>query len=64
MNIKELRKKDAKQLKKDLLEFRKEQFNLRFQAANSQLEKTSRVRVVRRSIARIKTLLNATSSAK
>ena len=62
MNIEELRKKDSKQLKSQLLELRKEQFNLRFQAAGGQLQKTSRVREVRREIARIKTLLNEASA--
>jgi large subunit ribosomal protein L29 len=42
-----------------LAELKREQFNLRFQAATSQLEKPSRVREVRRTIARIKTLQNA-----
>ena len=58
MKIEELRKKDTKQLKEKLLELRKEQFNLRFQVAGGQLEKTSRIFEVRRDIARIKTLLN------
>ena len=62
MNIEELRQKDSKQLKTQLLELRKEQFNLRFQAAGGQLQKTSRVREVRREIARIKTLLNEASA--
>ena len=62
MRIEELRKQDSKQLKTQLLELRKEQFNLRFQAAGGQLEKTSRVREVRRDIARIKTLLNEASA--
>ena len=62
MNIEELRQKDSKQLKNQLLELRKEQFNLRFQAAGGQLQKTSRVREVRREIARIKTLLNEASA--
>ena len=39
-----------------MLELKREQFNLRFQSATNQLEKPSRVRVVRRTIARIKTL--------
>ena len=43
------------QLASDLAELKREQFNLRFQSATNQLEKPSRVRVVRRSIARIKT---------
>jgi len=44
------------QLNDELLKLKKEQFNLRFQRATGQLENTSRVRVVRRDIARIKTL--------
>ena len=43
------------QLDDELLKLKKEQFNLRFQAASGQLENTSRVRQVRRDIARIKT---------
>ena len=46
----------ADQLQDELLSLKKEQFNLRFQRATGQLENTSRVRVVRRDIARIKTL--------
>ena len=46
-----------------LAELKKEQFNLRFQAATSQLEKTSRVREVRRDIARLKTLMNEAALA-
>jgi large subunit ribosomal protein L29 len=44
------------QLQQQLAELKREQFNLRFQSATNQLEKPSRVRVVRRTIARIKTL--------
>ena len=44
------------QLSTQLTELKREQFNLRFQAATNQLEKPSRVREVRRTIARIKTL--------
>ena len=44
------------QLQTQLAELKREQFNLRFQAATNQLEKPSRVREVRRTIARIKTL--------
>ncbi len=44
------------QLSDELLKLKKEQFNLRFQRATGQLENTSRVRIVRRDIARIKTL--------
>jgi large subunit ribosomal protein L29 len=46
------------QLQQQLSELKREQFNLRFQSATNQLEKPSRVRVVRRTIARIKTLQN------
>ena len=44
------------QLQTQLAELKREQFNLRFQSATNQLEKPSRVREVRRTIARIKTL--------
>jgi large subunit ribosomal protein L29 len=44
------------QLSEELLKLKKEQFNLRFQRATGQLENTSRVRVVRREIARTKTI--------
>ncbi|HTV33339.1 MAG TPA: 50S ribosomal protein L29 [Methylocella sp.] len=44
------------QLEQELLSLKKEQFNLRFQRATGQLENTARIRVVRRDIARIKTL--------
>ena len=46
------------QLQQQLLDLKREQFNLRFQAATNQLEKPSRVKEVRRSIARIRTLQN------
>jgi large subunit ribosomal protein L29 len=46
------------QLQQQLTDLKREQFNLRFQAATNQLEKPSRVREVRRTIARIKTLQN------
>ncbi len=44
------------QLEQEFLDLKKEQFNLRFQRATGQLENTARVRVVRRDIARIKSL--------
>ena len=44
------------QLSDELMKLKKEQFNLRFQRATGQLENTSRVRVVRRDIARIRTV--------
>jgi len=49
--------------KENLSELKREQFNLRFQAATNQLEKPSRVREVRRTIARIKTLQSDRSRA-
>jgi len=55
--ITELRAKSDDQLKDQLLGLKKEQFNLRFQRASGQLENTARVRLVRREIASIKTLL-------
>ena len=52
----DLRQKSDDQLSEELTNLKREQFNLRFQAATNQLEKPSRVREVRRTIARIKTL--------
>jgi len=52
----DLKVKTDDQLQQQLLDLKREQFNLRFQSATNQLEKPSRVRVVRRTIARIKTL--------
>ena len=52
----DLNVKTDDQLQQQLLDLKREQFNLRFQSATNQLEKPSRVRVVRRTIARIKTL--------
>ncbi|HKC03751.1 MAG TPA: 50S ribosomal protein L29 [Sphingomicrobium sp.] len=52
----DLKVKTDDQLQQQLVELKREQFNLRFQSATNQLEKPSRVRVVRRTIARIKTL--------
>ena len=58
MKIVDVRTKSEDELKGQLMDLRKEAFNLRFQAASGQLENTSRVRAVRRDIARIKTVLN------
>ena len=55
--VADLRQKSDDELKDQLIDWRKEQFNLRFQAASGQLENTARVRELRRDIARIKTLL-------
>ena len=54
----DLKDKSDDQLQQQLLELKREQFNLRFQSATNQLEKPSRVGVVRKTIARIKTLQN------
>ena len=54
----DLNVKTDDQLQTELTELKREQFNLRFQSATNQLEKPSRVREVRRTIARIKTLQN------
>ncbi|HTQ12851.1 MAG TPA: 50S ribosomal protein L29 [Rhizomicrobium sp.] len=54
----EFRGQTEDQLGDQLAKLKKEQFNLRFQRANGQLEKTNRVRQVRKDIARIATVLN------
>jgi large subunit ribosomal protein L29 len=59
MKIDEVRRLTPDQLTDQLLSLKKEQFNLRFQAATGQLEKTHRVEEVRRDLARIKTVLRA-----
>jgi len=61
--IDELKVQTDDQLQQQLLELKREQFNLRFQSATNQLEKPSRVREVRRTIARIKTLQNQRAQA-
>jgi len=63
MNIEEIRGMTADQLQDQLLSLKKEQFNLRFQAATGQLEKTHRVREVKKDIARIKTVLRSKTPA-
>ena len=52
-----LRAKTLDELKAQLIDLKKEQFNLRFQAAGGQVENPSRAKIVRREIARIKTVL-------
>ena len=54
----DVRAKTDDQLQADLVELKREQFNLRFQAATNQLENTSRMRAVRKDVARIMTVLN------
>ena len=58
-----LRAKTADELKNQLVDLKKEQFNLRFQAAGGQLENPARAKIVRREIARIKTVLGQRTSA-
>jgi large subunit ribosomal protein L29 len=53
----DFRTKSADELADQVAKLKKEQFNLRFQKANGQLEKTNRIRAVRRDIARIQTIL-------
>jgi large subunit ribosomal protein L29 len=57
MEASEIRNEGRKALIDRLLGLKKEQFNLRFQRANGQVENTGRIRVLRRDIARIQTVL-------
>jgi large subunit ribosomal protein L29 len=63
MKADDLRKKTVDELKTDLVQLKKEAFNLRFQRASGQLENTVRVRQVRRDIARVLTFLNQKNKA-
>ena len=56
MKAEEVRDLTADQLKDKLADLKKEQFNLRFQKATGQLEKSSRINEVRKDIARVKTI--------
>ena len=58
MKTSEIKKLTVTQLQKELTNFKKEKFNLRFQKVNSQVQNPSRIRIVRRSIAKISTFLN------
>jgi large subunit ribosomal protein L29 len=60
-NIKSYRDMDAARLSEEVGKLKKEQFNLRFQQATGQLEKSSRIREVRRAIARVQTALREKS---
>jgi large subunit ribosomal protein L29 len=64
MKAEDIRTKTPDQLADDLAALKKEQFNLRFQKATGQLEKTARVKQVRRDIARIKTITAQKAAAK
>ena len=63
MKIDDIRGMTPDQLGEAVLNLKKEQFNLRFQAATGQVEKTHRVNEVRKDIARIKTVLRAKQTA-
>lgn len=63
MKAEDIRAKTADELKDQLVSLKKERFNLRFQKASGQLERTSRVRELRRDIARIMTILGERRSA-
>ena len=63
MKIDEIRRLSPDELAAQLLQLKKEQFNLRFQAATGQIEKTHRVGEIRKDIARIKTVLRAKTPA-
>ena len=58
MNAAELRDKTPDQLREELVNLKKEKFNLRFQAATGQLENPARMKSVRRNVARVLTVLN------
>ncbi len=63
LDAKELRDKTPDQLRDELANLKKEAFNLRFQQATNQLENTARMRIVRRDVARVKTILNEKAAA-
>jgi large subunit ribosomal protein L29 len=63
MKAADLREKTPDQLRESLASLKKEAFNLRFQKATGQLENTSRMQVVRRDAARVKTILNQKAAA-
>ena len=63
MNANELRDKTPDQLRDELVSLKKEQFNLRFQAATGQIENPARMKTARRDAARVKTILNQKAAA-
>ncbi|MEL6171146.1 MAG: 50S ribosomal protein L29 [Pseudomonadota bacterium] len=63
MSAQELRDKTPDQLREELAGLKKEQFNLRFQAATGSLENPARIKTVRRDVARVKTVLNEKAKA-
>ena len=64
MKIADVRVMSVDQVDDEVLKLKKEQFNLRFQRATGQLENTSRVRQVRRDIARLKTVVRQKKTKK
>jgi large subunit ribosomal protein L29 len=63
MKAAQVRDMTLDQLNDELVKLKKEQFNLRFQAASGQLENTARVRKIRRDIARIQTITRQKNAA-
>ena len=61
--VEDLRSKSAAELQEELVAAKKELFNLRFQNATNQLENTSRIKEVRKNIARIQTLITEAGRA-
>ena len=64
MKMSDVRALTSDQIKDEILKLRKEQLNLRFQRASGQLEKTNRIRQIRRDIARLKTQATVSAKAK
>lgn len=58
MKIKELKQKNPSELTKMILDFKKELFNLRFQKVSGELTKPHRIKYIRRSVAKAKTILS------
>ena len=63
MNAKELHDKTPDQLRDELVNLKKESFNLRFQQATGQLDNSARLKTVKRDVARVKTVLNQKAAA-
>ncbi|WP_340303184.1 50S ribosomal protein L29 [Roseobacter sp. HKCCD7870] len=63
MNAQDLRDKTPDQLRDQLVQLKKEAFNLRFQQATGQLENSARMRQVRRDVARVNTILSQKAAA-
>ena len=63
MKANELNDKTPDQLRDELVNLKKEAFNLRFQQATGQLENPARLRTVKRDVARVKTVLNQKAAA-